>query len=266
MAHPEQLSAAREYLQDQWSQQGYTPELQKYDVDGQDAYNIEVEVTGATRPLEIVVLGAHYDSHDANPGADDNASGVAVMLATSKFFAGSRPDRTVRFVAFTNEEPPYFKTEAMGSAVYARRSRDRDEQIVGMIALDCVGYFSDEPESQHYPWIIAALYPSTGNFIGFVSRPRDRDVMRQAQRGFSRATDLAVEHIVAPATMPGIDWSDHWSFWQQKYPALMISDTALYRNSNYHTQNDRADTIDYPRLAKVAQGVIGSIDALATFS
>jgi len=219
--------------------------------------NLSVELEGSTLPDEILVVGAHYDSCAGLPGADDNASGVAAMMELSRLFAGAdvRPARTLRFIAFTNEEPPHFQGETMGSLVEAKRSAAAGEDIVGMLSLECLGYFSDDPGSQKYPAPLDSFYPDTGDFIGFVGDTSARSFVRRTIGLFREHAAFPSEGIAAPDSIPGIGWSDHWSYSQVGYPAVMVTDTAPFRNPNYHEPTDLPDTLDYERLARVTSGL-----------
>lgn len=255
LEHVEQLTAAADYIRAQWQAQGYEVHAQRFVVatpEGpREVANLEVELPG--RGPALVIVGAHYDTCLGNPGADDNASGVALMLELSRVLAGERLDRSVRFVAFVNEEPPYFRDdEAMGSRVYARALREAGHELAAMLSLESVGYFRDEPGSQHYPAIVAPLYPDTGNFVAVVGKTGSRPLVRRVARALERHGRVAVESIAAPATITGIDWSDHASFWAQGWPqAVMITDTATFRNPHYHQPSDRPDTLDYERMAEL---------------
>ena len=169
----------------------------------------------------------------------------------------------MRFVAFVNEEPPFYRSEQMGSRVYARRSRERRDHIVAMLSLETIGYYSDEPGSQLYPFPLRFFYPSTGNFLAFVANLGSRKLLREALASFRRNAQFPSEGVAAPAFIPGVDWSDHWSFWQESYPALMVTDTALYRYPHYHTLQDTPDKVDYERLARVVKGLHGMLRDLA---
>jgi Zn-dependent M28 family amino/carboxypeptidase len=250
-----EYDAAAKHISDSLIGAGYRVARQEYDVEGYHCANIEAELRGATKPDEIVIIGAHYDSVDEAPGADDNASGVAALLALARAFAHERPARTLRFVAFANEEPPYFQSESMGSYVYARRSRERGEKIVAMISLESIGYFRDEEGSQQYPSGVGWLYPSRGNFIAFVGNLGSRSLVRRACATFRRSATVASEGGALPSTLPGVGWSDQWSFWQHGYDAIMVTDTAIFRNPNYHTPRDTPETLDYDRLARVTDGM-----------
>jgi hypothetical protein len=242
---------------------GYAVTRQTFETEGVVCENVEAELRGGSKPDEIVVIGAHYDSVDESPGADDNASGVAAMLALARRFAREHPARTIRFVAFVNEEPPNFQTNAMGSWQYARRSRQRGEKIVAMLSLEAVGYYSDERGSQQYPPPLNLLYPNRGDFLGFVSNVGSRGLLRRALRTFRRNARFPSQGAVLPPVIPQAGWSDQWSFWQFGYPALMVTDTAVFRNPHYHVATDRPETLDYDRFARAVDGLLGVARELA---
>ena len=221
--------------------------------------NVESEIRGNE---EIVIVGAHYDSVIGSPGADDNATGVAAIIELAKRFAagGGGATRTLRFVAFANEEPPHFGTAEMGSFRYARRCSDRNENVVAMLSLETIGYFSDVPKSQSYPAMLQLLYPTTGNFIAFVSNLTSARLVRRCRRAFK---NFPAESGALPEMIAGIGWSDQWAFWQCGYRAAMVTDTALFRNPYYHTSQDKPETIDYARLERVVDGLEGVIADLA---
>jgi Zn-dependent M28 family amino/carboxypeptidase len=201
------------------------------------------------------VIGAHYDSVAGTAGANDNASGVAALLELGRLLKKTKPERTVRLVAFVNEEPPWFQTEEMGSLVYARRAKKRGERIVAMLALETIGCYSDLPKSQHYPAPFNMFYPDTGNFIAFVGNLRSRSLLRRAIGTFRATTPFPSEGVAAPESISGIGWSDHWSFWQEGYPALMVTDTAPFRYLHYHESEDTPEKLDYERMARVVTGL-----------
>jgi hypothetical protein len=257
-----QLVAATDLIEASLARAGLPPRRESYEVRGRACHNIEVEIRGA-RP-EILVVGAHYDSVSGSPGANDNASGVAGLLALARRFAGKPCGQTLRFVAFVNEEPPYFQTEEMGSLVYARRCQDRGDKISAMISLETIGYFSDEPGSQKYPSAgLGFFYPSKGNFIGFVGNTRSRALLRSAVAAFKNERKLPCEGAALPAIIPGIGWSDHWAFWECGYPAIMVTDTAPFRYPHYHSSTDTPDKLDYDRFALVVSGMEKVIAELA---
>jgi hypothetical protein len=262
LSHYAQLNAAADFIEASFSRAGLQPRRDTYELDERACHNIEAEIRGA-RP-EILVIGAHYDSVAGSPGADDNGSGVAAMLALARRFAGRSAGETLRFVAFVNEEPPYFQTEQMGSLVYASRCKARGDQISAMISLETIGYFSDAPGSQTYPSVgIGAFYPTTGNFIGFVGNVRSRGLLRRAIGLFRQQAKLPSEGAALPSFIPGVGWSDQWAFWQEGYPAIMITDTAPFRYPHYHAATDLPDKLDYDRFALVVSGVEKMIEQLA---
>jgi hypothetical protein len=257
------LVAAASFIERSFAETGLTPRRETYEVNGKACHNIEVEIRGDSS-RGIIVVGAHYDSVFGAPGANDNGSGVAAVLALARRFAGKPVDRTLRFVAFTNEEPPYFQTPQMGSLVYAKGCHARQDPIEAMISLETIGYFSDAPKSQTYPAPgLGAFYPTTGNFIGMIGNLRSRALVRQALKTFRGAGKLPSEGAALPAFIPGVGWSDQWSFWQQDYPAIMVTDTAPFRYPFYHTADDRPDKLDYDRFVLVVSGMQQVIADLA---
>lgn len=256
------LERAGRYIDEQFAANGYVPGSQVFSVNGTSARNIDAQQDASID--DVLVIGAHYDSVSGCPGANDNGSGVAAVLELSRLLAAPAKTRQIRFVAFANEEPPFFMTEAMGSLVYARRCRARGERIAGMFSLETIGYYSNERGSQQYPGpaIFRKLYPDTGNFIGFVSNFASRALMRDAGREFRRHAEFPSEGVAAPAEIPGIGWSDHWAFWQEGYHAVMLTDTAPYRYPYYHLPTDTPDKLDYDSLARVVSGLRGMFAAL----
>ena len=225
-------------------------ETSLYSLKGRECYNLEVEITGAEKSDDIVVIGAHYDSVEGTPGANDNASGVAAMLALAREFAGKKTAHTLRFVAFTNEEPPYFLSDDMGSYVYARRCRERSENIVAMLSLETIGYYTDDKGSQSYPLgLMGFVYPTTGNFISFVGNIKSRKLVRDVVGLFRQYAKFPSEAAFLPEHIPGVAWSDQWSFWRNGYQGVMVTDTAPFRYPYYHTHEDTPEKIDYDRLA-----------------
>lgn len=252
----ENYLAAADFIQASFEAAGYEVSRQEFETEGRACYNLEAEIEGTERPGEILVLGAHYDSVFGTPAANDNASGVAALLAIARAFAGDEPARTVRFVAFANEEPPFFQTGNMGSLVYARRSRERGENIVGMVSLETIGYYSEEPGSQNYPFPFQWLYPNTGNFLAFVGNTGSRGLLREGIRAFRENTAFPSEGAAVPSMIPGVGWSDHWAFWQEGYPGFMVTDTAPFRYPYYHTHQDTPDKLDYLRMTRAVTGLI----------
>lgn len=249
------LAAAADFLEVTLAAAGYEVHRQGYKVGERTCYNIEVEIAGANRATEIVIIGGHYDSVLGCLGANDNATGVAALLTLADTFAGKKTERALRFVFFVNEEPPYFQTPQMGSVVYAKRCRKRGENVVAMLSLETIGYYSDEPNSQNYPFPFSLFYPSTGNFIAFVGNISSRGLVRNVVASFRHHTRFPSEGVATLGTIPGIGWSDHWAFWQEDYPGMMVTDTAFFRYPYYHTAADIPDKIKYDRMAQVVAGI-----------
>jgi Zn-dependent M28 family amino/carboxypeptidase len=261
--HPVALEEAARYIETAFEGLGYDVAAQRIPRDRTEVRNIEIELPGGAQAAEIVVVGAHYDSVVGAIGANDNGSGVAALIELARLLHDSKPARTVRFVAFVDEEPPFYYGDQMGSRFYARRSKARAENIVAMFSLETIGYYSDEPDSQRYPFPLSFFYPKTGNFVAFVSNLSSRPLLHEVIAGFRRHARFASEGAAAPALLPGVGWSDHWSFWKEGYPALMVTDTALYRYPYYHTMQDTPDKVDYERLARVVTGLHGMLRELA---
>jgi len=262
MLHYPRLSAAADFIENSFFKAGLKPRRDTYELDGNVCSNIEAEISG--RRPEIVLIGAHYDSVIGAPGANDNGSGVAAVLALARRLAGKSAERTLRFVAFVNEEPPYFLSSQMGSYVYAARCKQRGEQVVGMISLETIGYFSDAPNSQSYPAPgFGAFYPKTGNFIGFVANVGSREFLRRTLSMFRAQKKIPSQGAALPGFIPGVSWSDHWSFWQFGYPAIMVTDTAPFRYPHYHLSTDTPEKLDYDRFALLVSGMEKVISDLA---
>lgn len=259
------LTAARDYITSQLKPletAARRVELEGVGVVGGNAENVILEVAGR-QAKSIVVVGAHYDSCKDGPGANDNGSGVAATLELAAAFAKMPAKSTVRFVFFANEEPPYFKNPGMGSRVNADNARKRQDPIRAMLSLETIGYYSDAADSQHYPWPVGLLYPSRGNFLGFVGDLGSRSLLRSAIASFRLAEQFPSEGAALPSFIPGVDWSDHWSFRRAGYPAIMVTDTALYRDPNYHRASDTPGQLDYDRLARVTRGIEAVVRQLA---
>jgi hypothetical protein len=260
---PEQLTAAADYIEAQFAAAGYAVRRQQYEVSNFKCRNLDVEIRGTSRAEEIVVIGAHYDTVPGSPGADDNTSGVAGTLALARKFATSRPDRTLRFVAFVNEESPYFQTRDRGSRVYARRCRENRENVVAMFSLEMLGYYDDRPGSQKYPWPFSVFFPSQGDFIGFIGNIASRELVRQSVGAFRQAEPFPSEGAALTECVRRIGDSDHSSFWQEGFPALMVTDTSNFRYPHYHQGTDTIDKIDFDRMARVIRGLEGVVRELA---
>ena len=259
-----QFTAAGDFIENSLIQAGYKTRRQDYEVQGKTCCNIEAEKKGSKYPQQIIIIGAHYDSAYGTAGANDNASGVAAVLALARCFADSMNVRTLRFVLFANEEPPFYHTNQMGSMVYAKGCRDNGDNIIAMFNLETIGCYSDKPNSQRYPPPFNLVYPATGNFIGFVSNlGSSRKLLHTVIASFRKACLFPSEGGAVPEVIVGINWSDHWSFWQYNYPAIMVTDTAPFRYQYYHSPDDTPDKINYDCMARVVSGlesVIAELD------
>lgn len=262
LSKPTQLEAAAQFVENSFRAGGFQPQSQWYKIGNTKCRNIEAEIRGASRPEEVVIVGAHYDSVLDSPGADDNASGVAAMLALARSFDTIRPSRTLRFVAFTNEEPPYFWTDEMGSVVYAKQCRQRGDRVVAMISIESVGFYTTCQASQRYPAGLGLMYPSRGDFVAFIGNVFSRSLVHEAIRTFRSTGTLPSLGAALPNAIPGAGWSDHWSFWQQGFPGIEVTDTALHRNPHYHTPQDTPERLDYERLARFTWGMRAVIGQL----
>jgi Zn-dependent M28 family amino/carboxypeptidase len=259
------MDRAAAYIGDELSSFGYIVSKQPFAYEGHTLQNVIGELKGKTSPEKVLVIGAHYDTVRTTPGADDNASGVAGLLAIAKVLAGSPMDKTVRFAAFAFEEPPAYRTHNMGSYHYAKSLNDGRDEVEGMICLEMIGYFSDREGSQHYPFPFMNLkFPRTGNYIAMVGNRRSKGFTEKMAGWFRKGTDLPLITLNAPAFVVGIDFSDHWSFNKFGIPAFMVTDTAFYRNPNYHSPADLPETLDYARMAKLVEGLAAAVRSWGT--
>ena len=264
--HPDSMVRAARFIEEAFTGLGYRPERQNYEARQVAVSNLAVEIKGFSQPEEIIVIGAHYDTVLSSPGANDNASGVAALLELARLLKEAKPARTVRLVAFANEEAPFFLSGERGSRRYAARCRQRQEQIMAMLSLETIGWYSDASHSQSYPPPFSFFYPDTANFIGFVGNLGSRALVRRAIAAFRRHAKFPSEGTAAPGWLTGIGWSDHSSFWKEGYPAIMITDTALFRYPAYHGQNDTPEKLDYGRMARVVTGLVRVVEDLADLS
>ena len=231
------------------------PEVQSYRINGKQYENRIAEIKGSEHPEQIILISAHYDTVPGSPGADDDGTGIAAITELVKRLGQAKPARTLRFVAFTNEEQPFAGTETMGSRVYAKQVADRGDQILGMFSLEMLGYYSDRPNSQQYPVPVNGMYPNQGNFIGFISNLKSRELLKTSLLVFRQTATVPSEGIALPEAIGAIGRSDHASFWKYGYPALMVTDTANFRTPYYHTPQDTVDTLDLDRLTRVVLGL-----------
>ena len=260
--HPESLDRAARIIADALSDAGLEPEFQSLSVNGAEYRNVTALLGKGNRAR--VVVGAHYDVLGSQPGADDNASGVAALVGIASALATRELSADVEFVAFTLEEPPAFRTEHMGSAHHARLLARSGVEVRAMLALEMLGYYSDEIGSQSFPSReLRERFPATGNFLAVVARDAEAPLVSRLQRAMATASDLPVHILAAPDAVEGIDFSDHLNYWQAGFPAVMVTDTAFFRNPNYHQPSDRPDTLDFERLQKAIEAVTAGIVALS---
>jgi len=262
-SHPENLDRVAAYLREEFARaRGAVVAEQLFEVSGRTYRNVIASFGPET--AERIVVGAHYDTAGARPGADDNASGVAGLLELARLFGEVPPPLRVELVAYTLEEPPYFRSRSMGSAIHAASLKEQGVRVRAMFSLEMIGYFSDAPGSQQFPvQLLTAFYPSRANFISIVGKMDQGGLVRRVKRAMRGASALPVYSINAPRSIPGVDFSDHLNYWNAGYDAVMITDTAFYRNPNYHTYEDTPATLDYRRMAMVVAGVHAAVMALA---
>ena len=262
ISHLENLDRAAAYIAGEFTQAGGSVSEQGYRIEGKSYRNIIARF--GPEAGERIVVGAHYDACMPLPGADDNASGVAGLIELARLLGKQAPAMRVDLVAFSTEEPPYFRTTGMGSSVHAQALRKDNVSVRTMMSLEMIGYFSDANGSQHFPvGLLSAFYPSTGNFISVVGRVSDGMLVRRVKGAMSGAAPLPVHSISAPSFLPGVDFSDQLNYWDAGYGAVMITDTAFYRNRNYHTAQDTPEKLDYKRMAMVVEGVYAAVNELA---
>ncbi len=256
------LAQTADYIQQQFELMGYIPTSRTF---GDEQFrNIEVDLYGREKRNEIIVLGAHYDTTWLTPGADDNASGIAGLLEIARSLKDQRFPKTIRFIAFANEEVPSYRRAEMGSMFSAKRSYTRSELIVGMIALEMIGYYSDQPGSQRYPDLLQQFYPEQGNFIAFISNLVSRDFQLNVISHFRAQSVFPSEGLIAPEWLErSIRRSDHASYWYYDFPAIMVTDTANFRNPNYHRSSDSQETLDYDSMSRVVSGLTVVLERLA---
>lgn len=261
-SHPANMARAAAYIARQLEAAGATVSEQRFPAAGATSCNI----VGAFGPetIDRVIVGAHYDAAEGHRGADDNASGVAGLLELAPLLRGDSLVRRVELVAYAFEEAPFFGTSQMGSVVHAASLHLRGARVRAMICLEMIGYFSERRASQRFPFaVLKAFYPDIGNFIVVAGRFRDALLVRRVKRSMRNGSDLPVYSINAPRSLPGIDLSDNASFWDRGDPAVMVTDSAFYRNPNYHTATDTPETLDYVRMAKVVEGAARAVLDLA---
>lgn len=262
VGHPENLDRVAAYIGKAFAKAGGRVAEQPYRV-GRSEYRNVIARFGPDAK-ERIVVGAHYDTAGPYPGADDNGSGVAGLIELAGRLADAPPAVAVELAAYTLEEPPWFGSERMGSAVHARALKAEGVALRAMFSLEMIGYFTDRPDSQSFPAPgLSLFYPSTGNFIAVVGKTGQGGLVRRIKAAMAGATPLPVHSIAAPRFLPGVALSDHANFWDQGYPAVMITDTAFFRNPHYHTRTDTPETLDYGRMAQVVEGVFAAVKELS---
>jgi len=266
VGRPEALERSARYIEATLAGFGYTVARQEFEADGVRVRNLEVSRTGpGTGKPRLVVIGAHYDSAQGAVGGNDNGSGVAALIELARVLKPVEPGEGLetRLVFYVNEELPWFGTEKMGSYVHASGLKREERDVLAMLSLETIGWYNDAPGSQRYPFPLNLLYPSTGDFIGFVANLRSRNLVRRVVGAFRRYAPFPSEGAAAPESIAGVTWSDQWAYWKFGWPAVMVTDTAPYRYPHYHTLRDTPDKLDYERLARVVKGIEAVVRELA---
>jgi hypothetical protein len=263
---PRGMAAAAKWVMAEMESRGYGKPGETFVKRNARTPNLEYILAPTTASLmakEVVAIGAHYDTFAGTPGADDNASGVAATMELARRFAGKPQAREVRFVFFVNEEPPSFQTEDMGSWVYAKSCRAKSDKIAAMLSLEALGFYTDEVGYQKYPPLVGAMYPEEGNFVGFVGNVSSRTLTRRCVKTFRESVQFPSEGAALPGAIAGVGWSDHWAFWQEGYDAVMVTDTAVFRNPHYHLASDKPDKLNYDAFSRVLDGLESVVTDLA---
>jgi Zn-dependent M28 family amino/carboxypeptidase len=265
VSRPEALERSARYIETRLAALGYSVSRQEFDSEGVKVRNIEVSKGSGNR---VLVVGAHYDSAQGAVGADDNGSGVAALIELARFLktVEPAPGLEVCLVFYVNEELPWFATDKMGSYVHAKRLAKEGKDVVAMLSLETLGWYSENFDSQRYPFPFSLFYPSKGNFVGFVANLGSRSLMHRVVSSFRKSVAFPSEGVAAPESIPGIGWSDQWAYWKFGWPALMVTDTAPFRYPHYHTLRDTPDKLSYERLARVVKGLEGVLRDLVARS
>lgn len=254
--HYDALCRTEDWIRETWRSQGYEVGEQSFVVEGLVCTNLEIGIPGRLSTADPVIVTAQYDTWPDSPGANNNASGMAVLLQLSRLLRDDQPDRPLRLVAFTVQEPPY---NELGSRMYAQRCRERGERIRVMMSMDAIGIYKHEPHTQQLPYPFSLLYPDRGDFLAFIADLQTRPRVVEATRGFKRGSRFHIETAAIPRSVKGASWSDHHSFWDQGYRAIQITDTGAFRASSHTNANDTIEKIDFAALARITLGMYGAI-------
>jgi hypothetical protein len=249
------LRQSEEWIRQRWQSQGYSVKNQTYLFEGREYSNLEIELQGCVSPSEIIIVSAQYDTLPDSPGANNNGSGVAIILSLSHLLRNHASSRTLRLVNFVNEEDPFFGTEMMGSYVYAEKSHQLGEDIRVILSLDALGIYTDQPDSQKYPLPFSLFYPSRGNFLAFIGDFRSRKYIVEATRGFKKGSSFPIEAGIVPKWTKGASWSDHSSFWKFGYPGIMVTDTGGFRSSSHTTKEDTLEKLNFEAMSRIVIGM-----------
>ncbi len=266
---PSQLAEAARYIENTLTEFGYKVDRQEYTFDAISVRNLEVSIANSAPGKlaeRVYIVGAHYDSAQGAPGANDNGSGTAAVLELARMLKAVRPaaGTELKLVFYTNEEPPYFKGPNMGSMRHAKALREQGRNVAGALIIETIGYYSQAKNSQRYPTGLGWLYPSEGNFIAFVATTGSSSLLRKSLAAFRDAATFPSQGLIGPAFIPGVTFSDHWSYNQYDYPAIMITDTAFMRYPHYHTTDDTPDKLDYASMAQVVTGLAKVVQGMVT--
>jgi hypothetical protein len=250
-----QLRKCEEWIRQRWESQGFTVKKHTFSVEGKDYSNLEIEIKGRTLPSEIIIISAQYDTLPDSPGANNNGSGMAILFAVSNLLRNYNPDRTIRLIEFVNEEDPFFGSEKMGSYQYAKKCRQKGEDIRVMLSLDALGIYKNETGSQKLPFPFSMFYPDRGNFLAFIGNLNSRKYMKEATRGFKKGSSFPIEAGVVPKWVEGAGWSDHLSFWKFGYPGIMVTDTGGFRSPSHTTKEDTMEKLNFEAMSRIVIGM-----------
>lgn len=257
----DQLNLTADYIRNIFQKSTDSVSVQEYNVDQKTYKNIICSF--GTENTKRIIVGAHYDVCGDQEGADDNASGITGLLELSRLLKGKKLNYRIDLVAYTLEEPPYFRTELMGSYIHAKSLQESKADVFGMISLEMIGYFKDEAKSQSYPiGLLSMKYGNKGNYITLVKKFGSGAFVSQFSKNFKATKSILTKTFASPPSLPGIDFSDHLNYWKFGYDAMMITDTSFYRNKNYHQKTDTMETLDIPRMGKVIDGVYNGLTSL----